>query len=49
MAQAGTPLAVSAALAAFHLPSQGRALGAQAGIYKEDFLTLVHALPKLAA
>lgn len=46
-AQAGTPLAVSAALATFHLPSQEKALGAQAGLYKAPFLT--HAFPKLAA
>lgn len=48
-AQAGSPLAVSAALTTFHLPSQGRALGTQSGIHKEAFLTIVHVLPKLAA
>lgn len=48
-AQAVTLLAVSAVLAAFHLPSQGWALGTQAGIHREAFLTLIHAFPKLAA
>jgi len=47
--QAGTLLAVSAALATFHPLSQGRVLGAQAGVYEAAFLTLVHALPNVAA